>query len=176
MWFDILCGLFLFAAFATGLQKGIFKTFSFIIAFVVSSLLLLWMSPYLFHFLDNSFYTEQVWLKTGLTIPVFLLILGGSYQLVKYLRKDEASNRHNWFYRMSGALMLSIIMFLALGTLTTFLENTQLINDKTKSESYAYKCFTPIFNSTQALWQEIKMGAEEVSKKGDEIKNAISSN
>jgi hypothetical protein len=174
MWFDIFCSLLLIAAFVTGMQKGLFKTFSFIIAFILSTLLLLWMSPYLFRFLDNSFHMEQIWIKSSLTIFIFLLFLGGTYQLVKYLRKDEASSKHKLLYRMAGASILSIIMFLSIGTITSFLENTKLINDKTKSDSYAYKTFTPIFKSTQEFWQEIKIGALEVSKKGDELKDVIS--
>ena len=64
--------------------------------------------------------------------------------------------------------MLSAIMLFSIAILSGFFEQTKVINDRVKNESFAYKILTPIQKQSKKLWIDLTSEVSKIEKSVDQ--------
>ncbi|MDH3648509.1 MAG: hypothetical protein OEQ53_02445 [Saprospiraceae bacterium] len=176
MWLDLVFFVLLIAAFASGLQDGIMKSFGWIVMFCLAGLTSILAAPYLIQFLDYSFGFSQLPIQIIILILFFLFFMWLiTRPLVAARRHPESKNIH-WGLRLSGALTMVFITLFSLSILTGFLEKADIFPVEEDYPCFAHQLTKPVRHSTGVLWEELKTGVNDVGRKGKEVTEFVNQN
>ncbi|MBK8503026.1 MAG: CvpA family protein [Saprospiraceae bacterium] len=144
MTYDIICLIMILIAFAGGFQNGVVRIFSLLIGFTVSAVITVWSIPYLLDFLKASVGHFPNYVASIIMGFEFLMFSWLLVKLVNILWRPKSKKKKNIYQNVAGGLMLSAIMLFSIAILSGFFEQTKVINNQVKKESFAYKILSPI--------------------------------
>jgi membrane protein required for colicin V production len=142
-WLDILISLILLFLVINGIRKGFILSFATLVALVLGIWVAVHYSGYFGGFLVRTFHPSGTWLTVLSYVITFLLVVAGVIILAKLLEKAVKTaglglaNRlvGGLFGLIKGILGVSALLFI----LVTFDPKGNLVNQKTREKSFAYK-------------------------------------
>ena len=158
MVYDLLCLFLLVTAFAGGYQRGLLRTFSFMIALLLGMCLTLFAAPYLASFLKASMVDPPAHLQSGILAIILLITIWLLHILLTMLWKKPEQQKKNFIPQTVGGLLLSSIMLLSISVFTTFIEQSGIMAESIRKTSYLYGWMAPINDKTADTWVQIKSG------------------
>jgi hypothetical protein len=170
MTYDIVCLILLLIAFAGGFQNGVVRIFSFMIGFTLSAVITIWSIPYLLDFLNASFGHFPKYVASLIMGFEFLMFSWLLVKLVNSLWRPKSKKKTNIYQNVAGGLMLSAIMLFSIAILSGFFEQTKVIDDRVKNQSFAYKILTPIQKQSKKLWIDLTSGVSKIEQRVDTLK------
>jgi len=141
MTYDIICLLLVVLAFIGGVQKGVIRIFSFLIAICLSAITTLWSAPYILDFLNASFGHLPA---SPPMVSMLLLFLAMSWvlsSLVGFLWKPLPNRKQHPIQNVAGGVLLGAIMLFSIAILSGFFEQTNvqsLVDSRTVEEEILY--------------------------------------
>lgn len=165
--FTVLCLLCI--AVVAGFEKGLFRSFSLLLACFFSIIVSLILAPALMDFLEHSFGQFKIGYQFVATMCVFLFLTLVFFHLLQVISQQESSN---YLRRSFGSMLLATMMLFSIGILSGFMIESGLISQEKITDSYSYRVIRPMQDMTSKVWEEAIAGADAIKDRSNKHRQA----
>ena len=158
-------------AFIGGFQKGVVKILSTLLALLFAIVMVLWSVPYLYDFLSASLSEVPSWLGPTLIFSELAILCFLGIKILGTTPKGKKKGG-SLLQNLLGGAFLSAFMLLSMAILGGFAEQTNLLTEKTKNESTAYKILDPVHQKSREIWHSLTSHVTDTKGKDIKVKEA----
>ena len=169
MVFDFVVLSLLCLALVAGFEKGLFRSFSLLIAGSLAIVVSLSLTPGMIQFLEQSMGHFSIQYQFLATIAMFCLIALLIYHLLQAIATHQTKG---YIRQFCGSLVLLVMMLMSIGIITGFLQESGVVSKQGIEASYSAKVVIPIKKGTEKVWEKAITGADAIRHRSAEQRQA----
>ena len=173
MYIDIFLALVLAFGFYVGYNRGIIKSLFAVVSLIVAVLAAMKLSPLTITFLDNQLSWDPRWIVVLGFVLTFMVVVIGVRYLGKMVEGAMAKLEINFINKMMGGSVSAFLFLVVFSTFIWFMDDVNLISQKTKEESMTYEAVRPVPQMVATLGRQVKPLFQEFWDKTSEAMDRI---
>ena len=156
MYIDIFLALVLAFGFYVGYNRGIIKSLFAVVSLIVAVLAAMKLSPLTITFLDNQLSWDPRWIVVLGFVLTFMVVVIAVRYLGKMVEGAMAKLEINFINKMMGGSVSAFLFLVVFSTFIWFMDDVNLISQKTKEESMTYDAVRPVPQMVATLGRQVK--------------------
>jgi membrane protein required for colicin V production len=156
MYIDIILGILMALGFYIGYSRGIIKTVFAIVSLLMAILAAMKLSPVMISFLDGVLsWDPRLTVILGFVLTFIVVVIAIRF-LGNLLEKMMTTLQINFVNKLAGGIVMSAVFMVFFSCVVWFMDETRLLDERTKSSSMSYTILEPLPKGVAALGREVK--------------------